>query len=132
VTGKTRRTPPAEAFAYLRMAEEFLAVSQRCLEEGLLKAAGLNAVHAAISAADAVCVFEVRERSSSFRHEDAAELLLGSGAPGAREKAAQLGAVLALKNLVEYESRLLRDGEARPLVKRASRLVEWASGVLRG
>lgn len=114
------------------MAEEFLAAANLCLEGGFKKAAGTTAIHASICASDAVCIFEMGIRSSAQTHEDAVDLLRRSGAPEAKEKAIQFSAVLKLKNLVEYESRPISDAEAETLVKRARRIVEWSSGVLKG
>jgi HEPN domain-containing protein len=127
-----RRIASSEAVEYQGMAEEFLAAAELCLKTGFKRAAGTNAIHASISASDAVCIFEMGVRSSAPTHDDAVDLLRRSGAPEAKEKAIQFSAVLKLKNLVEYESRPISDSEAETLVKRARRLVEWSGAVLKG
>ncbi len=91
----------------------------------------MNAIHAAIAPADAVCIFEVNERPTSSSQEDAADLPRRCGAPGARDKANQLGAVLDLKNAVEYPSRPVDLDEARALLKRSARIVAWARTVVK-
>src|SRR3990172_13223796 len=85
--GASRRGRLQEPFEYLGAAHEFQAAAEASAAAGRWRAAGLDAIHAAIAAADAVCVFEVGERSSSSSHDDASGLLARSGAPGAREKA---------------------------------------------
>lgn len=127
ITARTsRRADRHEAGAYLSAAEEFQAAAEDCADEGWWRAAGTMAVHAAIAAGDAACVFHLGERSTGVSHEDASDLLLRSGADGARGRAEQLRAVLDLKNKVEYESRPVTEGEARALIKRSRRLLEWA------
>lgn len=128
--GSTRRVIAHEAEGHLEAALEFQAAAEVSASASRWRAAGLNAIHAAIAAADAVCVFELRERSTSSSHEDASDLLRRSGAPGAREKAGQLSAVLDLKSKVEYESRPVSAEEARTLLKRSRRLVEWAESIV--
>lgn len=131
MSGSTRRAAFHEAAAYLSMAKEFQAAAEESAAAGRWRAAGMNAIHAAISAADAVCIFEVNERSNSASHEDAADLLGRSGAADAKAKANQLGAVLDVKNAVEYQSRPVSVDEAVAVLKRSKRLVGWAATVVK-
>lgn len=129
--GASRRADLQEALEYLEAAHEFQAAAEASAAAGRWRAAGLDAIHAAIAAADAVCVFEVGERSSSSSHDDASGLLARSGAPGAREKAEQLTAVLELKSQVAYESGLVKRSSAEVLLKRSRRLLDWAHELLK-
>ena len=63
----------------------------------------------------------------------AADLLeeLAGGSAEVRGHARQLRALLARKNVMEYESRRAAAGEARDAVARAGRLVDWAREVVR-
>ncbi|HKZ59848.1 MAG TPA: hypothetical protein VJ547_08395 [Candidatus Thermoplasmatota archaeon] len=112
------------------MAKEFMGVAKDCAGRGLWRAAGLNAVHAAISAADAVCVLRLHERATGEQHDEAADLLGLSGAPDARDKALQFAAILDLKSRIAYEVRPPSKGECEVLVRRATRFVEWAVAVV--
>jgi hypothetical protein len=88
----------------------------------------LNAIHAGISASDAVTVALVGRRSADPDHQRAVDLL-EEVAPGSREigmHVRQLRALLARKNVVEYESRRATAREAADAVERAHRLVTWA------
>jgi len=89
----------------------------------------LCAIHAAISAADAVTVALAGLRSTDPNHLAAAELLrvAGRGAGEFETRARQFSALLQKKNLVEYEARNGNIAEVEDAVKRAERLVEWAA-----
>jgi len=123
---RRRRAEARDATAYLTFAAELWAACEFCKDSGRGRAAGLNAIHASIAAADAVCVLFKGESSSGEAHGEAAELLAASGAPGAREKAVQLTAILGMKNNIAHERRAPSRVEAEVLVKRAQRFVEWA------
>ena len=101
------------------------------LDKGDWDAAGLNAVHCAISASDAVLVLTQGVRSASSKHDDSAMLLESMvKAPGTKNAVSQLKRLVAKKNLVEYEERLFRESEARDAAKNASRFLAWAETVL--
>lgn len=93
----------------------------------------LNAVHAAISAADAVTAALAGRRSADPDHARAADLLEEVAARSGEIKARvrQLRALLAKKNAIEYESRRASAKEATQAVERAERLVAWAVGIVR-
>lgn len=67
-------------------------------------------------------------RSTDPDHARAADLVevVGSNTEPVREKANALRALLALKNRVEYESKLARRDDADKATKRCERLVTWA------
>jgi len=91
----------------------------------------LDAIHAAISAADAVTCALAGVRSTDPDHSRAADLLEEIGPKGeVASHARQLRQLLANKNAVEYESRRTRAGEVSDSLKRAERLTEWASRVV--
>jgi hypothetical protein len=93
----------------------------------------LNAIHAAISAADAVTVAVAGIRSADPDHLRAADLLqeVGGGPGELANHSSQLRELLSRKNVVEYESRRATLREATDAVKRAERLVTWARQVLK-
>ncbi len=125
---KTTEVPRREAHSYSAKAREFSNAGETALAEGLYDAALLNAVHAGISAADAVCVALAGRRSADPDHRRAIELLeqVAGRSPDAVAKIKQLRLLLAKKNVVEYESRRTTAKEARESTARAERLVSWA------
>jgi hypothetical protein len=67
--GKTVAAGRAEAAHHLAKAGQFLEVARAAVEGGRYDAGMLNAIHAGISAADAVTVALVGERSADPDHQ---------------------------------------------------------------
>lgn len=126
---KTVETPRSEARLYLAKAQQSSAEASAAIKGSRNDAAMLNAVHAAISATDAVCIALSGRRSADPDHRRAADLLqeIGGRSKGIAGHARQLRMLLAKKNAIEYESRQAGAKEAREAVKRAERLVDWAN-----
>jgi hypothetical protein len=126
--GKTVATPRAEAKLYLAKAEQFLDEAQSAAEHSRHDAAMLNAIHAAISGADAVTVALAGRRSADPDHQRAIDLLeeVAGQSMAIRTRARQLGTLLAKKNVVEYEARRATKKEVAEALERASRIVRWA------
>jgi HEPN domain-containing protein len=128
---KTRSVSRERHATYLKKAREFLRASESSLRSSDWDAVGLNAVHAAISAADALLVYYGGVRSAGDSHHDVAGLLqqhvkddqLGS-------KIQTLAKVLAYKNLAAYEDREVTETEGRDAEKLARRFLEWAQSRL--
>lgn len=129
VRRKTVATPRSEAQLYLAKAKQFSAEAIAAMKSSRNDAAMLNAVHAAISATDGVCVALAGRRSTDPDHQRAADLLqeIGGKSRDLSSNVKQLRMLFAKKNLVEYESRQASSKEAADAVKRADRFVRWAS-----
>ncbi|MEX0834229.1 MAG: hypothetical protein WD276_10230 [Actinomycetota bacterium] len=93
----------------------------------------LNAIHAAISAADAVSVALVGRRSADPNHQRTADLLeqVAGASPEIKQRAKQLRTLLAKKNVVEYESRKASAKEAGDALERAKRFFDWSQQTVR-
>jgi HEPN domain-containing protein len=124
--------PRDQARACLEKAGQFVIAAREAADRSLYDAAMLNAIHAAISATDAVTVTLAGLRSVDPDHGRAADLLdeVGRGSSEVSAHVRQLRQLLARKNIVEYESRRAVAREAADAVKRADRLVAWARGVV--
>jgi HEPN domain-containing protein len=128
---KTRTVSRERSGTYLKKAGEFLRAAESALKLGDWDAVGLNAVHAAISTADALLVYYGGVRSTSDSHHDVAGLLrqhikddqLGS-------KIQTLSKVLSYKSLSAYEDREVTEAEGRDAEKLARRFLEWAQSRL--
>lgn len=124
---ETRRVERSRAMGFLKKATEFAESMRHALQTGHWNAVGLNAVHCAISACDAVVVYYTEQRSASPDHEEAAYLL---GAlpkvPDAKAKAQTLQRIVHEKHLIEYEDRAITAQEAAELAKLAERFYQWA------
>ena len=94
-------------------------------------AVSLNAIHAGISANDAVLVCFYGVRSISPKHDDAVKLLRDlMKNDKAKNAANHLSKIIYAKNLVEYESRLFTQAEAHTIVKHTERFMEWVESIL--
>ena len=123
---QTRPVSRSAAVNFLGKAQQFSRAMLDSLDKGDWDAAGLNAVHCAISANDAVLVLSKGIRSASTRHDDSVTLLESMvEAPGVKSATSQLKRLVAKKSLIEYEERMFRETEARGAVKNASRFLSW-------
>ena len=129
---KTKNEEKTKAAIYLRKAGEFHDVMLSAQATGKWNAAGLNAVHCVISAADAVLVLYAGLRSMSKDHGDVFRLLT-LHIPKDRLEGVQrhLEAVIRKKNLIEYESRECAPDDARDMIKHAERFFKWAQQQVR-
>jgi len=116
---------------FLKKADEFFEIMHQSLAQEKWNAAGLNAIHAGISANDAVLTFHFGLRSISPKHDDAVRLLISMlKREDTESKAKHLRQLLSMKNVVEYDGRLLSKREAESLVKNAGRFFFWVKSIL--
>ena len=116
---------------FLRKAEEFYEMMQHSLMKEKWNAAGLNAIHTGISANDALLTFHFGLRSISPKHDDAVKLLISMMKRDDIEtKSKHLRRLISVKNLVEYDDRLLSRKEAESLAKHAERFLAWVKSLL--
>lgn len=127
----TRKVDKHKHEVFFRKAESFRNEMKRAEQAEEWNAACLNAIHCAISSADALATFYLGERSASQSHDDAAEIVRRTGLAEAPEKARQLLDILQLKTLVEYEPEEPTEGEARTLLKQAERFFQWVKQSLK-
>jgi HEPN domain-containing protein len=130
--GKTVEVPRSEARLSLGKAEQFLEEARSAQSGSRYDAAMLNAIHAAVSAADAVTVSLGGRRSTDPDHQRTADLVeeLAARSEAIGGKVRQLRSLLSRKHAVEYQSRRATAGEAKDAVERADRFVAWAREVV--
>ena len=109
---------------------EFATSAKSDLRETRWDSAGLTAIHAGISAADAAIIASAGLRSTSQDHGAVLQLLDDQVPEFTATQRRQLGGLLKMKNRVAYEQRLLAETEARQLVDQADRLARWAQRVV--
>lgn len=125
-----REVPRADARKALTFAQELITSSEKAMSVGHWRAAGLNAVHAGISAADAALAAAAGVRSASQDHATVADLLAERVPEFKMAQRRQIAGLLKEKNSIAYEQRVVAESEARVMLDQASRFVEWASGVV--
>jgi len=130
---KTRDVEKGMYVNYLQKGEENLQSAQNALEKKAYNSAALNAVHAAISSGDAYCVYGLKKRCASDNHKDTA-ILIGEvqARSGLSEEIKKLfESIIRIKNMAEYEERLVRQKEAEKAVKEAAELFNLVKGELK-
>lgn len=118
-------------------AREFLEVAELVVDEKdedasivYASSAASLAVLAGVAASDAACCKVLQERSRSENHHEA-ERLLAQITPGGKEAASDLRELLNLKDKAQYGFLKMTVPEVRKVMRRASRLVDFAAEVLR-
>ncbi|MFH0796892.1 MAG: hypothetical protein V2A65_07535 [Candidatus Omnitrophota bacterium] len=114
---------------YLKKAADFHDIMLKVFDSANWTAAGLNAVHCAISCCDALLVFHLGVRSIGEDHMQAADLLLRLPQKLTGE-VATFKRIVAKKNLIAYENREFRRVEALEITKTAERFYSWAKSNL--
>ncbi len=113
---------------YLRKSKECFRAAKESFSKGDWNAASICAIHSCIAASDAICIYFLGKRHSGQNHTDAV-MLLGttkSGDEEAKNNANRLRKILAIKNIAEYEERLMRRADAEKVMKDAERFLAYA------
>jgi len=122
----TKGIQRSEYKTYLKKAGEFYDTMLQAEERKKGNAVGLNAVHCAISSADAMLVFYAGIRSISTDHRSVIDLLSSSvNLPEVKSKCGTLRKILAKKNVIEYENRDFTQKEALEILKLTERFYAW-------
>ena len=130
---KTKPVDRNLAHNYLKKAEEFYGTMQDALIKKRWNAVASNAIHTGISSADSVAIFIKGLRSSSEKHEEVEKILkeLNLDNKEINDKIVQIKGLLAIKNSVEYEEKLVNENMALNASKNAERLLRWAKEKLK-
>lgn len=117
---------------YIIKADQFFETARLAYLNKGWNAVGLNAVHTAITANDALTAYYKNVRSASKKHSDAVNLLLEvfKSNKDSENFSKHLLWLVNRKNLVEYESRLFYQKEAEDALKHAERFLSWAKSKL--
>jgi len=124
---KIRSVDRLHSADYLKRSEECLASMQRDFEEGRWDSCVILAIHAAISAADALCVRTLGKRSASENHRDAIFLFQSIDTNDAeiRKAAIRLSELLKVKTDAEYGERPQSRSDAEYARLNAERFVSF-------
>jgi hypothetical protein len=123
--------PRGEARAALTKSLEFSEAAHAESAAKRWNAAGLAAIHAAISAADAALIASAGLRSTSQDHGAVIPLLEAQIPEFKAQQRRQLGGLLKKRNQVAYERRPLSEVEAKQLVDQATRFTRWADSIVK-
>jgi hypothetical protein len=120
------------ARSYLHKAQEYLESAQDNLDLERANPAAGDAIHAGISAKDAIVTALTGETSKAKDHARTAKDLrqaLGTNRDAATAEKA-LRELISMKGEVEYGTTLITLAKAKPLVRRAEFLVDVAKGLV--
>jgi uncharacterized protein (UPF0332 family) len=116
---RTRKVNKSLYSNYLKRAEECYMAAFECLKNEDWNAATICAIHACISACDAMCIYFLGKRHAGENHNDAVRLFktirIQDG--NLSKNANRLNRIIRIKNMAEYEERLVFKSEAEKLVK---------------
>ena len=112
---------------YLKRAEECLHASKNSFANQKWNAATINAIHSCIAACDAICVYFLGKRHAGESHNDAVNLFktIKAGDELVNTNANRLIRILSIKNMAEYEERLVYKSEAEKALKDCERFLEY-------
>ena len=127
---KIRNVDKHKYVNYLKKADEFFEIMKDSFAKRKFNATVLNAIHCAMSSADALTVFYKGVRHAGERHEDVVSLLNTLGLPDMQSKNRQLLDLLRIKNSAEYEEKLMTETNALDSIKNAERFSKWAKEML--
>lgn len=118
---------------YLQKAKEYLASAQDNLDLERANPAAGDAIHAGISAKDAIVTMLTGTTAKAKDHaKSAGELRVALGSrPEAASAEKALRTLITRKGDVEYGTTLVTVAKAGPLVRHAAKLVELAEQIVR-
>lgn len=124
---KTRLVERSKAKDYIKRAEECKNSMLRAFENGEWNSCVINAIHCAISSADALCIAKMGLRNASERHEDAVVLFLriDPNNEEIKKNANHLSNLLKIKTDAEYGEKLFYRKDAEEMIKHAERLLNF-------
>ncbi len=130
---KTRQADKSKADVYLKRAIQFKNSMEHSFEKSEWDACVSSAIHCAISAADAYCIYMKGLRSASDNHNDAIALFASIDpndiALGNCIK--HLTSLISIKSVAEYGDHSLNEDDAIAARKHAERLFEYISTKIR-
>jgi uncharacterized protein (UPF0332 family) len=124
---KTRDVAKALYVNYLKKAEECLHAAKNSFASQEWNAAAINAIHSCISACDAFCVYFLGKRFAGESHDDAVKLFrtIRHDDDKINENANRFLRIIRIKNMAEYEERLVYRTEAEKILKDCDRFFEY-------
>ena len=129
---KFRRIDKEKYKIYLKKANDFYETMLRAYQKDNWNSVGLEGVHCAISAVDALMIYRKGMRCASEDHKDSVEFFEQNiDSPEDKNYASQFRRIISKKNLVEYEDRNFTAKEAEEILKRAERFLNWVREQIR-
>ena len=112
---------------YLKRAEECLRAAKESFSNKDWNAATICSIHSCIAGCDAMCIYFLGKRHAGENHNDAVTLLktIKSGGEKLKTNANRFNKVLRIKNMAEYEERLVHRTESERALKNCERFLDY-------
>lgn len=124
---KTRDVEKSLYTNYLKRAEECYHAAKNSFESQEWNSATISAIHACIAASDAMCIYFLGKRNASESHNEAAALFktIKADDEEINTNTNRISRILSIKNIAEYEDRLVFRTEAEKVLKDCERFLEY-------
>lgn len=129
---KTRDVEKSLYANYLKRAEECLHAAKTSFEVQEWNSATISAIHAVIAASDAMCIYFLGKRNASENHNEAAALFktIKPDDEEINTNVNRIAKILGIKNMAEYEERLVFRSEAEKALRGCERFLEYVKSRL--
>ncbi|MEA3489241.1 MAG: HEPN domain-containing protein [Candidatus Omnitrophota bacterium] len=116
---------------FLKRSLECLNAARTSFVQQEWNASTINAIHSCIAACDAMCVYFLGKRSAGESHGDAVKLFKTiQSSKEIDANAGRISRILSIKNMAEYEERLVFKSEAEKILKDCERLLDYVKKAL--
>ena len=123
---KTRDIEKALYMNFFKRALECLNASKTSFSKQEWNASTINAIHSCIAACDSICVYFLGKRSAGDKHGDAVKLFkMIKNSKEIDANASRISRILSIKNMAEYEERLVFKSESEKILKDCERLFDY-------
>jgi len=123
---RTRDVEKSLYINYFKRAEECLHGAKNSFHNQEWNAATISAIHSCIAACDAMCVYFLGKRHAGENHNDAAALFKTiKYGEEINTNANRITRILRIKNMAEYEERLIFKSEAEKVLKDGVRFLDY-------
>lgn len=124
---RTQKVDSSSSSNFVKKALECHRAAIQSFARGDWNAAAICSVHSCISACDSLCAHALGLRHAGERHSDSVTLLMSIRPADERYKAnaARLRRVMDIKNMAEYEERLVFRTEAEKAIKDCERFLAF-------
>lgn len=123
---KTRDVSKSFYRNYLQKADECMHAARNSFSIREWNASAISAIHAGISGCDAMCVYFMGKRNAGENHNDAVVLFKSiKNDEAINTNANRISNILKIKNMAEYEERLVYGSEAEKVLKDCERFLEF-------
>ncbi len=124
---RTRDVEKSLYINYLKRAEECLHAAKNSFSIQECNAATINTIHSCISACDAICIYFLGKRHAGESHNDAVTIFrtIKVDNEEINTNANRILRILRIKNMAEYEERLVHRPEAEKVLKDCERFLEY-------